>query len=233
MATTLALSTNGSGYANKTSATGISSGNFDFSWAMWYNATVTPTSLYVLCSFGGPDIANEKPYFWYNKSGATYRLSEDFKSNNVDVNLAGALSNTWHHLVQTYTASSKTTEIWVDGASIGSGVHPSGTLNIVGSEFAVAASAADHGGLLVGYLQDVRYYQSVLTAGNIASLYNSGNGTYDVVGTTVGWWKLNGDYTDSSGNGNTLTAQGSGNSFVTGKIVTGTATDANFLGAGL
>lgn len=58
-----------------------------------------------------------------------------------------------------------------------------------------------------GLIDEVRIYGSALSATQIADLMRSDSTTLH--GTPLGYWKLNNDYADSSGNGLTLTASGS------------------------
>ena len=54
-----------------------------------------------------------------------------------------------------------------------------------------------------GYVANVQYYNTALSQGNVAALYKEGIGGVPIdLNNLVGWWPLNGNANDYSGNGN-------------------------------
>ena len=60
-----------------------------------------------------------------------------------------------------------------------------------------------------GYMSNVQFYNIALSPSQVSSIYAAGiSGTPVVPANTIGWWPLNGDATDHSGNGNAGAATG-------------------------
>ncbi|HEV2521700.1 MAG TPA: LamG domain-containing protein [Candidatus Acidoferrales bacterium] len=123
---------------------------------------------------------------------------------------SGAVSaGTWYHFVGVYDYAAQTLTAYLNGASIGSssvaGFRPS--TGPGGAFLSVGASNNSLNDPFNGTIDDVRVYSRALSAAEITALYNAGNGGL------VGWWKMDeGTGTsaaDSSGQGNTMTLDGS------------------------
>jgi hypothetical protein len=229
-----AISFSGSGYASAASSTGITSGNHDFTQAYWIKVITAPasTATQTHACFGSSG-TRTGPWIGYFNNSGTYQISAGLGGDTVNFNQTLVL-NVWYYIVRTYTASTKTTQVFVNGTSIGSTAHSanaaiSGTGISIGRYFA----SSDY---TIGYIDDYRYFESVLSGGNITTLLNSGNGTNAALGGEKHWYLFDNTVNDSSGNANTLTLGGSGNSYETGVVPAVTSTviaDSLFFGGGI
>ena len=89
-------------------------------------------------------------------------------STNVPVN-----DNDWHHLTTTYGSGNK--KIYVDGVEVSTA---SQTGTVAASVYKMMLGDPDgySGGLIRPKIDDVRFYRGVLTAAEVAAIYNNGSG---------------------------------------------------------
>ena len=89
-------------------------------------------------------------------------------STNVPVN-----DNNWHHLTTTYGSGNK--KIYVDGVEVSTA---SQTGTVAASVYKMMLGDPDgySGGLIRPKIDDVRFYRGVLTATEVAAIYNNGSG---------------------------------------------------------
>ena len=89
-------------------------------------------------------------------------------STNVPVN-----DNEWHHLTTTYGSGNK--KIYVDGVEVSTA---SQTGTVAASVYKMMLGDPDgySGGLIRPKIDDVRFYRGVLTAAEVAAIYNNGSG---------------------------------------------------------
>jgi len=153
-------------------------------------------------------------------------------SNDLDTGIDIADTN-WHHLVVTFDGT--TIIVYKDGGTAASGEQDSSTagdlnnwtnlnttLNDDNGGFAIGRRGTGYGGAYFsGRVDDVAIWDAVLSAADVAAIYNSGvpndltnSGSYDTdrTGNLVGYWRLEeGTGTsvlDSSSEGNTGTING-------------------------
>jgi len=128
---------------------------------------------------------------------------------------SATISTNWHHLAIAWSTSAATTggdgyDIWLDGVKVGNASN-----NALGSFslYTIPASAIAFGSRpnnsfhFDGKLDEVALFSSLLSASDIATLYNSGVPGDISSLNPVGWWRM-GD--NNSGSGTTITDQGSG-----------------------
>lgn len=117
----------------------------------------------------------------------------------------------WIHLAMTADVSAKTVTIYKNGSSqaVDAAVGSQTSIADNGSRFHIGAinSASTATLFFDGKIDEVRVYDDIRTSDEVNNyrFYTdlpTGN-------NLVGYWKLNNDYTDSSGNSNTLTPSGS------------------------
>ena len=87
--------------------------------------------------------------------------------------------NTWYHIGCTYDHSTKAVILYLNGASDGTGTETSGiSTETYGTQAAISAPDPVYitGQPLYGNIDDIGVWDKVLSAANMASLYNSGNG---------------------------------------------------------
>lgn len=113
-------------------------------------------------------------------------------------------ANTWYHIAMTYDGSTMT--VYLNGVSDGT-IAQSGTLfsNSPTGRFIIGASNdGTVDSLLNGQIDDVRVWSRSLSSSEILSLKTTPC-TFNNGANLLGWWQLENNGTDSSGNGFTLT----------------------------
>ena len=116
-------------------------------------------------------------------------------------------TDTWYHLA--VTKSGTTVKFYVNGTQQGStqtGTY-SGVYNGT-ADFRIGADQDDAADDFDGKIDDVRVWSRELSGTEISNLY-SAPGTFNNGANLKGSWQFNNSYADGSGNGNTLTGQGS------------------------
>ncbi len=108
--------------------------------------------------------------------------------------------NQWYHVVETYDGS--TQKLYVNGALISSqalSVTPTAT-----TDFGIGSCIfCGPGQFFQGSLANAQIYNTALSATQVAQLYGEGiSGAPVVPANIIGWWPLNGNANDYSGNNN-------------------------------
>lgn len=115
-------------------------------------------------------------------------------------------SGTWYFYAGTYSQSSGTVTVYINGNAMGTGSY-AGLVNGV-LPVAMGYDPAYSGDYLAGYISNVQIYNASLSAGDMKSLYLEGIGGAPIDTLyLVGWWPLNGNADDYSGlvyNANTV-----------------------------
>lgn len=131
----------------------------------------------------------------WSPSGAQYRVAGPVLKPNA-----------WYFMTGTYDGS--TVSLYVNGAFANSAGY-SGTIGVPSSyntEIGALGSAPSSYGLQ-GDLANIQVYNTSLSAAEVNALYLEGiGGAPLVLQNLVGWWPLNGDAKDYSGNANDGTA---------------------------
>jgi hypothetical protein len=109
--------------------------------------------------------------------------------------------NTWHHYVETYNAVTGNLIPYFDGPSYETQTW-SGTLVPSTNSLSIGTLWWGAPSLYFnGFIANVQIYNASLTAEDVLTLYNRGIGGAPVqLRSIVGWWPLNGDAKDYSGN---------------------------------
>jgi len=108
--------------------------------------------------------------------------------------------NTWYNVVVVF----KTTgwSIFLNGKNVSSGTY-SGTPSLLDTNSYINLGAGSGAGYFNGVESDLQIYNTSLSANEIQSLYQEGIGGAPIdLQHLVGWWPLNGNANDYSGNGN-------------------------------
>ena len=109
-------------------------------------------------------------------------------------------TNGWYYLTGTYNGASGILSVYVNG------VPTSTTLGVninTNTNTLVIGDLADGSYGFIGSIADVQIYNTSLDANQVQALYMEGIGGVPVnLQHIVGWWPLNGDFNDYSGNGN-------------------------------
>jgi hypothetical protein len=191
-----------------------------FTFSAWVNPKVTGTLLII-----GKFISGAYDYIFYLDSNNKVQFG--VVGNNL-TSTASVPLNQWTHVAYTYDFSTTTGRLYVNGAPSGSSATvPTSTATT--GDFQIGA----RGGALLfsGAIGPCGFWKRVLSAGEITSLYNAGQGlTYSAVvsaGLTtnlISYWALNqSSVTADSAGTNTLTNNNSVTASVQGPIVTSTA----------
>ena len=108
--------------------------------------------------------------------------------------------NGWHFIGYTYASGASFPTFYIDGIStaLASGT---GALNTVVASAAIGQYAGCGCNLFVGKINNVQVYNTSLSANEITALYDEGIGGVPLnLNSLVGWWPLNGNANDYSGN---------------------------------
>ena len=112
--------------------------------------------------------------------------------------------NQWYYIVETYDGS--TLKLYVNGIPTNSqaaSVTPVATSGIVIGTCLPPVCGAGNNQYFSGSIADVQIYNIALTSGQIAALYANGLSAAPILpSNNVGWWPLNGNANDYSGNSN-------------------------------
>ncbi len=121
-------------------------------------------------------------------------------------------NNRWYNIVLTTQGASSEISMYVDGAQIygptSSGVWSASanTLDmVIGSNRSSSSYGCPGASSFTGQIANVQLYKGSLTQQEVLQLYNKGIGGSQETGqgiTDEGWWPLNGNTNDYSGNGN-------------------------------
>ncbi len=112
---------------------------------------------------------------------------------------------TWEHIVVTRNISATSKfSIFFDGKYIGSGGSNTSLMDISGMRFGVAGLSGIGGAdPLNGSISNIQIYNTSISNNDIETLYTEGIGGAPVdLQHLVGWWPLNGNANDYSGNNN-------------------------------
>jgi hypothetical protein len=128
------------------------------------------------------------------------QLKFESYSNDFESSLVVPL-NTWTFVGYTWNGITDTITVYDNGASQSSA---EGSLNTVSSGSAyLGYPNYEVGNWFPGSMADVQIYNIALSPAQVASLYTEGIGGGPVAPSNlVGWWRLNGNFQDYSGNNN-------------------------------
>ena len=125
-------------------------------------------------------VDNSNVYFGVNGSAACSWGALATQARSIQ-------TNTWHHIVGSYSTSQGTAKIYVDNVLRGTSAAYTTNLNNTGT-IGVAGAWFDKGTATRcwnGYIDDLRIYKNyALTAADVAALYNGGRGEFAL--NTVG-----------------------------------------------
>lgn len=159
------------------------------------------------------ETGNQQSYgLYYQNNAGTPRLvflASSGGSSNVEMAKNQTISTaTWTHVAITYTASTGTTEFFINGSSIGTTAGGPASIFNSTADFRIGARATPTvANYFDGYIDEVRVWNAVRSTANINFYKNK-----PLAGTETNlqaYWQLNNALTDATSNGNNLTNNGS------------------------
>lgn len=116
------------------------------------------------------------------------------------VDVTPPTTNAWHQLIMTWSGlNGGYLTAYIDGVSVGSVAQTVNAIYIPGNPMWIGRS----GYSFSGSIANIQIYNTSLDANQIQTLYKEGIGGAPVApANVVGWWPLNGDTNDYSGNNN-------------------------------
>lgn len=177
---------------------------------IWYNYLSAPSSFLVYKGAGAPSNGQ------YVEYGVNWAGGNGFKvyssTATIIASYVGPVPTTgvWNFECFTYNAATDTSYFYINGVQgandVVSGVSTAGYGNvIIGGSSGLYSNA---------YVSNLQMYNTSLSANSIRALYIEGIGGSPVnLQNLVGWWPLNGDTVDYSGNGQNGAPSNTGVSF--------------------
>ena len=116
----------------------------------------------------------------------------------------GQAENTWYHVAMVYNASNGTTELFVNGVSIGKSTENVMPTSIANNNADFVIGGREDGvSNYNGKIDEVRIWSKALTSDKVAQFYAKPNNN-QIGNDLEGYWKFNGDFEDRSANNNNL-----------------------------
>jgi hypothetical protein len=115
-------------------------------------------------------------------------------------------TGTWYFLSATWDPPTKTITLYINGKISSQGTNGATPANFTppGPKYYFNIPGLGENGIAIrAYLANAQFYNTSLSANEIQALYLEGIGGAPIdLQHLVGWWPLNGDANDYSGNGN-------------------------------
>ncbi len=144
----------------------------------------------------GPEVCTGTS-FWFGVISSTYRLALGTWCND-DENGPIVNPNSWSFVAG--TLSGNTVTLYVNGQSTSATIS---TPSIQSSTYFNIGGFGAQSWFFNGTIADIQIYTTSLSANDVAALYQEGiGGTPFDIRNLVGWWPLNGNANDYSGNNN-------------------------------
>jgi hypothetical protein len=191
-------------------------GDDTYSVSLWFNSDTFGSPGGVLLEASGLPATS----FWleYNGSSGFYWASGGSYRTYTTATLS---AGTWYNLTIVKTGAGNNGNLYLNGVLQNSYSGTLGSSVNSNSDFLVGKYHTT-GYTMDGRMDDLRIYNTSLSATDVSNIYNNGNGSLiDQATGLAGWWKFDDgagtSAADSSGNGLTMTLSGSP-SWVAGKI---------------
>jgi hypothetical protein len=173
----------------------------------WMEAYALSGYAFAFTSWAGTDDS------WIYDIGTSGSMPYAEVANNagstVSVTGSTALStNQWYSFA--FVLNQTTVTYYINGAPVATSTGFSGTLRPFSSgpcQYAIGAKECGSGMWWNGLVSDVQVYSTALAPSQVQQLYEEGMDSIPISGNSlVGWWPLNGNTNDYSGNNNNGTA---------------------------
>jgi hypothetical protein len=140
--------------------------------------------------------------------GGTNQMRCEHKGGGTEGNCATTTAvenNGWHHLVHTWSSGDNESKMYIDGSV----VDTSTAASFSGAITSINIGVRGHGwssNTWKGDINDMAFFDDVLTAGEVNAIYNSGDPKDESSHSgLVGYWKMENNTDDSSSNSNSIT----------------------------
>lgn len=138
----------------------------DFTISAWANVNSTSSGTTAIQTVSAKNLDHTDRQFWLVEWDGAWVCR--IGSNGQGVVGPAATPGAWTHLLATYDSASDTFELWVNGVSAGTATES--TIGGAGQTFCIGAESPDYR-MFGGLIDEVRYYDVVLTDQEIADLY--------------------------------------------------------------
>ena len=162
-------------------------GTNDVSVSCWIKTTETFVYTETRCAFGGIN----------NGSGANYtlgRLGSGFATpNDMQVRVYNTLGTTklndgnWHNIIYTHNYTTKETKAYVDGNTTPEAIS---TLAVWSTNFKITIGWNGQSLEFNGNVDECAYWENIISASDITSIYNSGAPNDLTSLNPVSWWRM-------------------------------------------
>lgn len=162
-------------YFSRADNASLSTGDIDFTFAMWVNIESTPPSTYNLIN---KEADFNQEYVIDYTSGSKFRFFINGAAGGLIIASTSTYStSTWHFVVAWHDAGANTLNIQVNDGAVDS-VGTGGAVPLNGTaEFRMGASAfPGFPGYFDGLIDGANFWKRVLTSAERATIYNNGNG---------------------------------------------------------
>ena len=174
-----------------------------FSVSIWYHPTDAPSSNAGVVSKGqwSASAKREWAIFHLTNGKILVQLYDESANTYIGRITSSAISNdAWHHIVVTYSGSETSAgiKIYVDGSASGLTTYETGTYSgmdsSAGGWYGVVGSSNTK-----AHMSDIAIWSSELTAINVTSMYNSGDGPTNLFreepyvtdkSNLLCWWRM-------------------------------------------
>ena len=206
-----------------------------FTWAFWYRDTSISTG-----DLGGFKLDNSPatsvrirpvpvaPGVQFLQSIVQFNGVSTSATDSIGTALA---NNTWHHIAMVVTkgaggANPGNVKVYIDGSQVSNFTGPVTTNQEAAAvqgdtTWGVGSAIEDDGGgsgFVSAYFDEVAFWDAALPADDIGTIYNAGNGTFDLTSDFGSYnsssnlqyyFRFENDYTDTKGNASDATTEGS------------------------
>ncbi len=141
-------------------------------------------------------------YDVYGSDGAYFFFDTPTRySANFGISAAGWNTGTWVNYVATYSQTTGVITLYLNGKQQNTGNAPPGQAITYSSSTLIIGGASNTA--YNGLMSNVQIYNTTFDAGQVQTLYAEGIGGEPVSAQyLVGWWPLDGNFNDYSGNNN-------------------------------
>jgi hypothetical protein len=153
---------------------GLSPGSSDFTISAWFNfKSLSQQFLAGVWKTSGA--AHREWLFQLDSSNKINFFTSDNGSNETSVKTSAVSTDTWYHILVTHDNTGSSRHIYLNGTSVANDSNV--TVYQGGGNFQIG-NTQNSTDFMNGYVDEFNFWARVLTASEIASLYNNGSGKH-------------------------------------------------------